>query len=492
MTNFALSGGHEETLRAASEILRSGGNAFDAAISAYVTSFVSEPAMSSAGGGGFAICHQEGRSPLALDFFSATPIKNPMANLDIAPVEVHFGDETEVYYAGLGTMAIPGAVRGIFHMHRSFGSMPIKELFFHAIELCKNGIALNNFQHLDLNLLKNIFIRNEYGRKIFFDGTEVKSIGSIIQMEQLGDFLETLSIEGEELFYRGEVGRQLISDCQEKGGAIDSVSLSSYKSILARPISCTIAAGLLHTIGYPSMGGALLLHLANEIQADNPPVEFRSSPYTNYMCDLLKRGKELHDNPVELFRRLNLSYPIGDNRHGSTSHFNIVDRDLNAVSLTMTIGEGSGYFIPKTGIHMNNMLGEPALLPNGINSWLPNTRMRSMMTPTIITDKNHSFKLSLGTGGAARIPFMIGQVLQAALFEDHRLREAIERPRMYFDGSVMHIEDGADLDLTNFPNKFHLWKDKSLFFGGVHAVELRDGKLNAVGDARRDGVRLLA
>ncbi len=491
---FYLSGGHIETLNAAAEVLKAGGNAFDAAISAYVASFITEPAMSSAGGGGFAICSQKGRIPVALDFFSTTPLTKPDLKLiNIEPVQVHFGDEIETYYAGLGAMAVPGAIRGIFLMHRQFGSMPIKELFQYGIHLAKDGIKVNDFQHLDLNLLKKIFERSTVGKSIYFDDHNcIKSVGSTIKVPQMVDFLETLGIEGEDLFYRGEVGQQLVRDCKEYGGVIDQESLESFKAEIVRPLAGRYGDQIIHTMSHPSLGGPLLMYTLKQMAKEHWDVDFRSIEYYHRLADILVLANQMQNNPQELFESLGLELTPGDNRRGSTSHFNVVDKDDNAVSLTMTIGEGCGYFIPGTGIHMNNMLGEPGLLPSGINSWTPATRMRSLMAPVIVTDQFFNPTLLLGTGGAVRIPYMLAQVMHHIFVSDCHLREAIEWPRLHFDGELLHIEASDHIDkISHIP--LHHWSDRSLFFGGVHAIwrGAYGRAFEAIGDRRRDGIELV-
>ena len=490
---FYLSGGHRETLKAAADVLRSGGNAFDAAIAAYATSFVTEPAMSSAGGGGFALCSKNNEPLRAFDFFSSTPRQKPRdASINIQPVEVHFGEEKEIYYTDMGSIAIPGAVRGIFSIHRAYGSMPITELFHHAIQLAKNGVELNDFQHLDLNLLKNIFIRSAYAKSIFFDEKEnIKKVGSSISIPEMSDFLEVLALEGEDLFYRGEVGKQLIVDCKENGGLIDEVGLAAYKARICKPVATNYGSQTLHTMPYPSLGGQLLIWLTQQQQTKNWSDGFRSNQYMANMEELLTKARNLQNNPQTLFSLFNLEFPNGDNRRGSTSHFNILDKQQNAVSMTMTIGEGSGYFIPGTGIHMNNMLGEPGLLPNGINSWKPDTPMRSMMSPTIVTDAEGNPEILLGSGGAVRIPFMLAEVLQHVLGEGCELDKAIDRPRLFYDDEILQIEASSqDLDAYSSNLKCNHWSEKSLFFGGVHGIYKQPNAAGfvAYGDRRRDGV----
>lgn len=488
---YYLSGGHQDTLKAAADILDAGGNAVDAAIAAFVASWVAEPAMASAGGGAFATIKMAGQRPRCFDFFCATPrIKKDITDVSIDPVDIDFGDAIERYYIGMGSIAIPGAVRGIFLLHRQFGSMPIRELLYPGSRLAKEGVVMNDFQHLDLNLLKDIFGKSDVGKDIYFHDGKIKPVGHSYGSSELADFIETLGIEGEDLFYRGEVARSIVEDSERMGGVIDQESLSSYKANEEMPLLTTAWGRTIATMGQPSLGGALLVYVLKSLDDSDPDHAFLSEDYMHWLADHLASGKRAHESPSQLIRQLGLNWPIGDSRQGSTSHFNVVDRHGNAVSLTMTIGEGSGYFVPGTGIHMNNMLGEPALLPDGIHSWLPGHRLHSLMAPTVVLDDAEQVDMVLGTGGAARIPFMLAQVLMHHYRDGQPLQAAIERPRLYHDGQVLQVEDALHWPaMTSM--RTNRWPASSLFFGGVHALARNGDRFDAVGDQRRDGVVLV-
>ena len=123
-----ISAGHHITAKAAAEILKDGGNAVDAAIAAFFASFVAEPCMSSAGGGAFANVLFEGKVRL-YDFFCQTPRqKRPVSAINFFPVTVDFGDTTEDFHVGHGSVAVPGAIAGMFALHRDFGSIPMQTL----------------------------------------------------------------------------------------------------------------------------------------------------------------------------------------------------------------------------------------------------------------------------------------------------------------------------------------------------------------------------
>ena len=136
-TQMKLSAGHEKTAAAAAEVLKIGGNAVDAAIAAFFTSFIAEPCMSSAGGGAFANVFFEGK-PRLYDFFCQTPRnKRPVSAVNFFPITVDFGDTTEEFHVGHGSVAVPGSIAGAFRLHRDFGSIPMRELVQPAMAFAK-------------------------------------------------------------------------------------------------------------------------------------------------------------------------------------------------------------------------------------------------------------------------------------------------------------------------------------------------------------------
>ena len=171
-----------------------------------------------------------------------------------------------------------------------------------------------------------------------------------------------------------------------------------------------------------------------------------------------------------------------------TSHFNILDKQGNAIALTTTIGEGCVYFIPGTDMQMNNVLGEPFLLPYGLDSWMPNMRLNSMMTPVMITD-DAGVSMITGSGGASRIPFVIAQVIAYVYEEGMDLYRATEKGRINVQDETLHVEEGNEIyESIRDMQEVH-WKGLNLYFGGVHSIYRDDkGGIQAAGDSRRYGV----
>lgn len=478
----AISAGHELTLEVGKEILHAGGNAFDAVTAAYFAMFITEPCMASAGGNGFALAKPNNEKVRYFDFFSQTPANNNLEMPEFYPITVDFGGEKEEFNIGIGSAAVPGAIAGILEIHKQLGSIPVRELIQPAAQLAKKGVVLNEFQAYDIFLLQSIFGQSDRGKEIFFRENNIKIEGERIWMPQMADFLEFIAREGKRGFYEGEIACSIVKDSQESGGFLSMEDFENYEVIQVDPLKFPYRDKQLYVPNFPNNGGVALALFLGELDHHR-----LSIPLAIHQAQ-----QSLMDRPT-LVKHINALYPDnnctckdGPGAYGGTSHLNILDKRGNAVSLTSSIGEGSGYFIPGTDMQLNNMLGELYLLPGGKHSWSPNTRMQSMMTPTLITDDKGSIEFLAGSGGASRIPFAVGQVIQHHFSNQQSLQEAVEAPRFHVQNRKIQVEGSAVWDEAAGEAKY--WDKKSLYFGGVHAISQRNKKLEAVGDSRRFGV----
>ena len=147
MGNFAVASGHHLTTQTAAEVLRAGGTAVDAAIAGALVACVAEPVLASLLAGGFLMVSPSGKPVQVLDAFIQTPKrKRSLADVDIREVEVDFGQNTQKFHCGAGTIGTPGLVPGMFEAHSQFGRIPFSELAAPAIELAHNGCELTEFQ----------------------------------------------------------------------------------------------------------------------------------------------------------------------------------------------------------------------------------------------------------------------------------------------------------------------------------------------------------
>lgn len=478
--NFGIAAGHEVTADIAAEILRSGGNAYDAAVAALFGTYITETMMSSAGAGGFANIYTAQKESTVLDFFCHTPaIKNQNSALEFTPVIVDFGDEKETFYVGAGSMAVPGSIACCFELNSRFGTMSIHELAQPAIQLAKNGIEINTFQFIDLDLLKSIFMRSADGRRIFCQNeVDIKQEGDKMYMPHMADFLDALTLEGADLFYKGEIAASIVNHTQTNG-FLQMSDFENYKVKYHSAHSIPLENNIVLCPPEPSFGGRISALYFEELLRNKEEKNIGSTQHLQWLYEASKKARRRYESEKN---ESNL-------QKGGTTHFSIIDKWGNAISLTTSIGEGSGWFIPGTDMQMNNMLGELSLLPQGLHSWIPNTRLNSMMTPTLVLDQDRNVVISLGSGGASRIPYMITQVLVNSILLNQSIEQAIKTPRVHYEHQTLQVEKGFDLDgLTiRSGDKLNAWTSSSLFFGGVHSVVKDGDQFRAFGDSRRYG-----
>ncbi len=494
--NYALSGGHKKTIEAAEIILKQGGNAVDASIAAYFVSFISEPCMASLGAGGFAMINDKSQVRV-IDFFCQTPIyKKSVSQQDFYPITVDFGSTKEDFHIGKGSVAVPGAVAGIFKMHDLYGTIPIKDLVEPAKIWAREGIALDRFQAYDFNLLKDILSVDKENYELFYnpDG-DLKQEGDLVKMEGYSDFIDVLAHEGRNLFYKGEIAKMISKD-MESGGHLVRQDFEQYDAIIRNPIQFEFLGKQISTTGFPSVGGMLVTAILNTFQnnVSDKRLHYLTIEHFQELVKTFARVSQLNNDQSAIAKYLfdNFAINTQTNRQanakkwGGTSHFNVTDKKGMTVSLTTSIGEGSGYFIPGTDMQLNNMLGEEALMPNGFHNWPENQRLQSMMCPTMITSQNGVTLQALGSGGAGRIPYAISQSIINSEYFNLSPDQAISGPRVHINGSKIQMESGFDLGTFELPN-LNQWDSQSLYFGGVNMISKIGNTHRAFADSRRYG-----
>lgn len=486
-------------------MLESGGNAFDAAVAAGFAGSVAEPALTSLGGGGFLLARtSEGRTAL-FDFFVNTPGKGGSARRGqphFFPVTVEFPGSSQVFNIGLGSVAVPGTLAGLLHVHRLLGTLPLKEVLAPAIEYASRGIELNRHQAYFLDLLRPIMLHSEEGRSLFLkeDGSFVKE-GDTITNPDLAAFLEELASSSGEAareIYEGMTGRKLVSEMERGGGLLTMEDLEDYEVVQRRPLSVDFKGFRLLTNPPPSFGGFFIsigLAILDRLPMDS--CGFGELPHLFFLASSMQKVEEcrkglgtrleMPEGPWFLEQAQAILEAFGPGFSRGTTHVSITDGLGNAASMTTSNGEGSGCYIPGTGIMLNNMMGEDDLHPEGFHSAPPGIRVASMMSPSLLM-RDDRLVLVLGSGGSKRIRTAITQVLLDWTVYEMGITDAVEAPRIHWDGQVLQVEPGlSGRSLEGLSDAFELnvWDRKDVYFGGVHAVDPIKGE--AAGDSRRGG-----
>ena len=171
---------------------------------------------------------------------------------------------------------------------------------------------------------------------------------------------------------------------------------------------------------------------------------------------------------------------------GSTTHVSVLDKDGNAASITTTNGESCGHVLPGTGVILNNMLGEEDLNPLGFHNWTNSRRLPTLISPSLILNKNGNVNLVLGSAGSNRIRSAMIQVILNYFIKEMTLEESVYSPRIHLEKNELHVEPGINLSKEIVENKnikINSFSELNLFFGGVNSVSDKE----AVSDPRRGG-----
>lgn len=500
-TSWQVATGHPETTRAAVVVLDSGGNAFDAGIAAALAACVAEPVFCSLGGGGHALVRRTGHAPQLLDYFCQTPRRRRVDDLDFYPITGNFGPDTQEFHVGMASIAVPGVIAGLFALHERLGSLPFSTLAAPAASLAGHGVAITPVQAYSLRILEPI-IRSTAAAAGLFGlkdrDAQLPSPGDVVRNRDFSGFLEELARAGPDLFYRGEAAARLTATAARDGGHLSLADLDGYRVRWRRPLSWRYRGRRIWSNPPPAFGGLMVALATHRLETHlDPDSKFGSLPHLRALCQAFEESEDLRQqlSRPELLassRALLNAYrylPAMDlaARRGTT-HISIRDAAGNELSMTLTNGEGSGFVLPGTGVHLNNMLGEEDLNPGGFHGWPLNRRLASMMAPVMLEIGGD--RMQLGTGGSNRIRTATAQVISNLVDFGMPPEEAVLAPRLHLESgklAVEALEPGypdeslAWLD-ARYPG-MRRWPEANLYFGGVHVTHATF----AMADPRRGG-----
>ncbi len=496
----AVAAGHKATAEAVVEILRAGGNAFDAIIAGLWAACVCEPVLAAPGGGGFLMAHGgdeagDGKAGSArlFDFFCDAPrVRRDPDTIEFVEVFADFGATVQAFHIGAGAAAAPGFVAGIEAVHAALGTMAMTELIVPAVALAKGGVTVTPFQAHLFDVVRPILTWTPEAQAIFAPGGRLLGAGDRLTNPALGAALTTIA-EGRQASIAGA----MLEECETFGGHLRADDLDLYKVVERRPVEIAIGDATIWLNPPPAMGGVLAgAMLADYAAASEPRSAVQRAGSIARIDDMWRR------DGAAIGKMLGLS---GDDMAGGpgtgnlavrgTTHISVIDAEGRAASATVTNGEGNGRILRDFGFMLNNMLGEADLNPGGFHNWRPGVRLSSMMAPTIarLTDGT---LVALGSGGSNRIRTAIFQALAARFLDGKAPAEAVADPRLHLEEGRLDIEAAAewveaDALLESFPDA-KAWPKRSMYFGGVHWAEAGPDFYAGAGDPRRDGVFMVA
>jgi gamma-glutamyltranspeptidase/glutathione hydrolase len=487
-----VAAGHPVTAAAGADILRTGGNAVDAALAAMLASFVAEPLLTGLGAGGYMLVVAPDREPVLLDFFVEAPGRG--ADLEqrapLLAADVFFGDVVQVFHIGAASCGTYGTPAGVCAAAERFGTVPLADLAAPAVELARHGVTVNAEQAYVFEILAPIYSSTPEARALFMPEGRVPREGDLLRDPELALSLERLGEEGASPFYEGDVGAAIARRVCELGGALTRDDLAAYEAIPREPVHVSYRGRDVLTNPPPSAGGTLLAYALALLE------RLDGEPDAVALVDAMERA-QAERTPEFL---TGLSEPgflerFMASRLGATTHISVLDGDGWACAVTCTNGEGSGVVVPGTGVHVNNMMGEQDLSPLGFFTHPPGRRLPSMMAPTVVLGRDGSPELALGSAGSNRIRSALLQVIVNVIDRGLQAAEAVDAPRLHFEDGVVYAEPGIEGAGLEAQGRTMAWfRDRNLFFGGCQAVErdVGSGALRGAGDPRRGGAVVVA
>jgi|TARA_B110000196_G_C21118950_1_gene652096 gamma-glutamyltranspeptidase/glutathione hydrolase len=516
-----------EASRIGTEILKKGGNAFDAMMATELALAVAYPYAGNIGGGGFMVYRKNDGEIGALDYREKAPLA--------ATRDMYLDKEGNIIKGkstvGATAVGVPGTVAGVFKAQEKFGLLSVKEILSPVIALAKKGVIVTKKQEDRIKKFKKAFETVNSKRILFLrDWKE----GDIIKYKALAITLERISKNGRDEFYKGKTAKVLAQFIQDNGGIITEEDLAKYEAKWRTPVTFEYDGLKVISMSPPSSGGVCLAQIMNGIEsydlhtyghnslksmqviteAERRAYADRSyflgdPDFVNIPTDtLLSKTYSKERMRNFSFEKPTLSKDIS---HGNieiiesdeTTHYSIVDQFGNAVSVTTTLngGYGSKLYSSELGFFLNNEMddfsskpGVPnmfGLLGAKANEIAPEKRMLSSMTPTIV-EKNGALWMVVGTPGGSTI---ITSVLQTIL-NVHEfgmgMQESVNQPRFHHQwlpDMIMIEPNGFDENVISELKRTGYTVDarNSRVIGKVDAIlVLKDGKLEAGADHRGD------
>jgi gamma-glutamyltranspeptidase/glutathione hydrolase len=471
----------EEASQIGIEIMKKGGNAFDAMVATELALAVSYPYAGNISGGGFMVYRLHNGETGALDYREKAPLK--------ASKDMYLDENGNVIpnlsVNGALAVGVPGTIAGIFAVHEKFGKLSIEEIMKPVIALAKKGVIITEKQ------LKQITNNQEDILKISGNETlysKTYKVGDTIKYNAIAETLTRIMKNGKDEFYKGETAQKIVTFLKENGGVISMEDLAKYEVKWRNPIRFKYKNLEIISMSPPSSGGITLAQIMTMIAPHNlSKLGLNSEKYIQLLVEAERRAyadrnyflgdpdfvkipmKKLLDKAYLKERMKSFNWEkatkssevshgdISISESNETTHYSIIDDNRNAVSVTTTLNGayGSKLYSNELGFFFNNQMDDFSSKPGVPNSYglmgaeansiAPQKRMLSSMTPTIVTKKGKLFMV-LGTpGGSTIITSVLQTILNVSEFK-MGMQEAVNSPRFHHQG----LPDEVLMEPTKF------------------------------------------
>lgn len=516
------------------EILKSGGNAIDAAVAVGFALAVVHPTAGNLGGGGFMVIRFIDGRATTFDYREKAPLK-AHRNMYLNENGGFVQDWARLGYLSVG---VPGTVAGLAMALEKYGTMSLKNVIPPAIDIAEKGFSVGFSFANDLERLSSIFQQYPASAKVFLkeDGQPYQE-GALFVQHDLANTLRLIAENGPDAFYKGEIAKLIVRDMETHDGLITYEDLAEYRAIEREPVFGEYRGYEIISMGPPSSGGIALIEMLNILEPfDIEKLGHNSSKTVHLLVEAMRRAfadraEFLGDSdfyPVPVSNLISKEYAAQlsqkidtfkassslDIRHGNplqyessqTTHYSIVDSSGMAVSVTTTLnsGYGSKVVVEGGGFLLNNEMDDFSAKPGIPNTYSlvggeanaiePKKRMLSSMTPTIVTRDGQLFMV-IGSRGGPRIINAVLQVILNVIEHDMNIQEAVDAPRIHHQwlpDVVMYERRSLAIDvLQNLTAMGHELKEVDTFSEAQGIVYNPNQKIYlGAADSRGEGAAL--
>lgn len=529
--NGMVASAHPVASQVGVDILKAGGNAVDAAVAVQFALAVVHPSAGNIGGGGFLVLRDKEGKSYSIDFREKAPGKGH--------ADMYLDKDGNIIpkSSTLGRLAsgVPGSVDGMVQAHAKYGKLSWKQVLQPAIDIARNGVVLTEREARSLNSIKSDLLAVNPGSSYFLNPNGKDwAAGDLLVQKDLSKVLKRVQKKGREGFYAGKVAKQLVKDINKNGeGIISKQDLADYRAQWRETITEGYKSYKVITMAPPSSGGVALLQLMRlteqhplrkwgwhsdstiqvmieaerRVYADRAkflgdpdfvkvPVndliskEYLQKRWSDFSWDKATDSKNIHGGVLPGYESL------------ETTHFSVVDKEGNAVSVTTTLngGYGSRVVVKGGGFFMNNEMddfsikaGAPnmyGLIGNKANAIAPGKRMLSSMTPTII-EKDGKLLMVVGTPGGSTIITSVYQTILNVLEHGMTMQQAVNALKFHHqwlpDKTTFEANAFSAETIKKLQDKGYILEQQRNSIGRMDCIlVLPDGSLEGGSDPRGD------